>query len=412
MIGITSSRMKQQENRVMERKRIVIAGCNFAGYAGALELHQLLGTRHQITVIARSPLFVFTPSLVLIPFGMRDVEEITFDVRPVLAERSIEFRQEGIQAFDPDNRQVITDGGTVPYDYLLIGLGREGDLSSIPGLAEAGTFGIWSLEQALRAREGWNSFLENPGPAVIGLADGAPPLAAPYEFILNAQHQLAERELADRAQLTFLTSEPQLARFGPEGFADAQVLCERTFGHLHIAFRTGIELAEVGPDHVRLVSGEEIPSRFTMIVPPFTGPAAVRRSPGLGDGQGYVPIDAYCRHPDHPAIYAAGTAVSLAPGTANVVVGGIPTTIYPAERMGRSAARNIAAALGEHVPEELPFEELAAYTRRDMQSATQHLSDLLAGQRAFEAISPTERGQARRESQEHYYMTARRHGTL
>ena len=39
-----------------------------AGYTGALELHELLGNAHDITVVANTHEFVFIPSLIWYPF--------------------------------------------------------------------------------------------------------------------------------------------------------------------------------------------------------------------------------------------------------------------------------------------------------------------------------------------------------
>lgn len=396
-----------------QEKRIVVIGCNFAGYAGALELRARLRSHHHITVVARKPLFVYTPSLVLVPFGLRRPEEIAFDVRQVFARRSIDFVEGSATAFDPAERRVITDTGAIPYDYLLIATGPEGDPASIPGLADAGTYGIWSLDEALRAREGWSAFLDQPGPAVVGATQGALPLAAPYEFVLNAELQLREKNISgNQAHLTFLTPAKHLARFGAGGFADAELLCERAFHHLGIEYRTSATIREVRRDAVLLGTEELLPSRFTMLIPPFIGSGAVRRTPGLGDEQGFIEVDGMCRHLRYPEIFAAGMAVRFPSEQTSFVVGGMPNTIYPSERMAKTAARNIAATILGHPSEQLPFDELAGLSRHDMGSLQQDLGDIIAGRHAFESISPTPRGRATREALEHFYLEARRRGEV
>jgi sulfide:quinone oxidoreductase len=67
------------------RKRIIVIGTSFAGYTGALELHDLLGSAHDITVVANTHEFVFIPSLIWYPFGLREKHDIAFDVRPIYA---------------------------------------------------------------------------------------------------------------------------------------------------------------------------------------------------------------------------------------------------------------------------------------------------------------------------------------
>ncbi len=69
----------------MDRKRLVIAGTNFAGYTAALELKELVGDNHDVIVVANTHKFVFFPSLIWYPFGRREEKDVTFDVRPELA---------------------------------------------------------------------------------------------------------------------------------------------------------------------------------------------------------------------------------------------------------------------------------------------------------------------------------------
>lgn len=75
----------------MQRQRIVIVGSSFAGYTAALELYEKLGNEHDITVIDRNPDFVFMPSLIWYPFGLRKADDITYDVRPAYEARNIRF---------------------------------------------------------------------------------------------------------------------------------------------------------------------------------------------------------------------------------------------------------------------------------------------------------------------------------
>ena len=45
----------------MSRKRIAIAGTNFAGYTAALELKELVGDNHDIVVVANTHRFCSSP---------------------------------------------------------------------------------------------------------------------------------------------------------------------------------------------------------------------------------------------------------------------------------------------------------------------------------------------------------------
>ena len=90
----------------MARKRIVVVGTSFAGYTGALELRELLGDAHDITVVANTHDFVFIPSLIWYPFGLRSKQDISFDVRPVYAEHQINFVEASVTSFDLERKLV------------------------------------------------------------------------------------------------------------------------------------------------------------------------------------------------------------------------------------------------------------------------------------------------------------------
>ena len=119
----------------MGRKRIVIVGTSFAGYTAALELKELVGDNHDITVIANTHTFLFFPSLIWYPFGLRKEKDITFDVRPIYPRHGIEFLEQEVSGFLPaENKILLKEGAPLSYDYLLIGTGPKVDYDYIPGL--------------------------------------------------------------------------------------------------------------------------------------------------------------------------------------------------------------------------------------------------------------------------------------
>src|SRR6266498_1507189 len=158
----------------MARKRIVVVGTSFAGYTGALELHELLGDDHDITVVANTHDFVFIPSLIWYPFGLREKQDISFDVRPIYAQHHIHFVEASVTGFDLERRLVKTNGADIPYDYLLIATGPKVDFDSVRGLGpHKHSHSICNLAHAEETRRAWKHFLHDPGPIVVGAAQGA-----------------------------------------------------------------------------------------------------------------------------------------------------------------------------------------------------------------------------------------------
>src|SRR6516225_9811766 len=106
------------------RKRIVIVGSSFAGLTAALEVRKLVGDRHEIVVLDPRDHFTFIPSLIWLPFGLRDAEDVTFPLAPMYGKKGIRFINEAAAKIDPVGRTVTTDSGEeLAYDRLFIGTG-------------------------------------------------------------------------------------------------------------------------------------------------------------------------------------------------------------------------------------------------------------------------------------------------
>ena len=399
----------------MQRKRVVVVGSSFAGYTGALELHRLLGDAHDITVIAKSADFVFIPSLIWYPFGLREKSDIAFDVRPVYARRGIQFLEAEATGFDIENRKVLTNAGPIEYDYLLIATGPKVDFESIPGLGPGkNSWSICNIEHADNTRRAWAKLLDDPGPIVIGASQGAACFGAAYEFMFNVRYQLKKHHLLDKAPITFVTAEPFLGHFGIGGFGNARKMAETFFNMYHIRWRTDNVIKEVQPGGVLLENGELLPSKFTMIIPRFLGVDAIRNTPGLGNANGFIEVNDGYQHVRYPEIYAAGVAVFVPPVGGSKVACGVPKTGYPSEVMAKTAASNIAADIrGEHTRHSMPFSMIHAYCIMDTgDMGMMILGDHMLGARHLEFVIPGPQAHWAKVAFEKYFMQTRSHGRV
>ena len=94
-----------------------------------------------------------------------------------------------------------------------------------------------------------------------------------------------------------------------------------------------------------LSSGERLPAKWKMLVPPFRGTRVVRESPGVGDEKGFVPTNDGYQHHQYPNIFAAGLAVKVANPFLGSVPFGVPKTGYPTDEMAKTAVENITRIL-------------------------------------------------------------------
>lgn len=347
----------------MHKKSIIIVGGSFAGLTAAFQLKHLLRDRARIVVVDKSDRFVFIPSLIWVPFGWREIGDISFPLRPTLEAKAIEFHQTLVTAIDAERKTLVTRDGELAYDYLLIATGPHPDFEAIPGLGPHGgyTVSICTAEHSIHAREAWRKFLNNPGPVVVGATQGSACYGAAYEFVFNVEYALRKTGIRNRVPITFVTSEPFPGHFGVGGLGKGQPMTEWFFRHRKIDWVVNAVIDRVEPNHIWLkrgelhrhaqkkgpaenLSGKSLPFNYAMIIPAFLGVEAVRQS-GLGNERGFIVVDDYFRHKRYPNVFAAGVAVAVAPPAPCEAGCSVPKTGYISEVMAKYAARNIAASI-------------------------------------------------------------------
>ncbi len=329
----------------------IIIGSSYAGLAAALELRSLLPKSETITVISPSESFIFYPSLIWVVQGERELADISFSIKPVLEKAGITLVCAWLENINPeDNSLALSDGQVLHYDKLLIATGGTWNWENTPGLQpkpQGNTVSMMSPQAALSARTEWQALLADPGPLVVGLDLNASLYGAAYEFALNLDQALRQAGVREQTPITFVTPEPYLGHFGHDGLGNSRHIIEEAFLNQDIAYITEAQIERVDEQMVILGNMQNrLPSKFTMIIPPYQGIEPVRTVPGLGDEDGRIPVDVFYRSQTHPHIFAAGTAVQLKPQVTTLLPCGvfIPGTV--SAEMGRTAVTNIAADLG------------------------------------------------------------------
>ncbi len=318
--------------------RIVVLGGSFAGLSAAFKLKRDLGERAEITVVSRDPRFVFIPSLIWVVPGWRKPGQITFALEPTLRRRGIDFTLATAERILPGENKVVTDKGEIGYDYLLIATGPKYDWAVVPnfGPADRTTWSVCNLPHAMEAAKAWLDFVQDPGPVVIGSTQGASCFGAEYEVAFNIDRALRQAKIRRQAPLTFFTAEPFLGHFGIGGMRGGEAMLKGYFKLLGIEAIANVSTAAVSKDTITLSNGRELPHKYAIVIPPFTGVQAILDSDGLGDARGFVPVNDLYQHQDVANIYAAGVAVQVKPPQPTEVPTGVPKTGLDGRGHGQS----------------------------------------------------------------------------
>jgi sulfide:quinone oxidoreductase len=322
---------------------ILILGGGFGGVVAAERLAKTLGDEHQITLVSRTARFTFYPALVRLAFGACEPADITFDLRGAMLDRRVRFIEADVARIDPHAQTVTLAGGDLEgdlrYDYLIFALGRRLATERVKGFYEHAHH-LLSVEAALKFGAAVRDF--HHGHAVIGSCPGARLEVPVYETAFALARQLAAHK--KRARITVISPDYPSTRVGSADIARAAA---SALDAHHIAFMKHFPVNEVTTEVVRAADALEVEYDLLMLVPPFTGPAALTGT-GLTDTEGYVRTERTMRVVGCERMYAVGDCVSL-PG---------PKLGHMAVQQGEVAAQNVAAEIVGLVPAEIYEHEM------------------------------------------------------
>jgi sulfide:quinone oxidoreductase len=335
---------------------IIILGAGTGGMPAAYELRAVLDGSHRITVVNAVDYFQFVPSNPWLAVGWRDRDAITFQIRPHLEKKGIEFVAQPVQRIDADgNTLELADGSRLVYDYLVITTGPKLSFDEVPGAGPDGhTESICLVDHAEKTWRAYQQFLQDPGPAVIGAMPGASCFGPAYEFAFIFNTDLKRRKLRNKVPITYVTSEPYVGHLGLGGVGDSKSMLESEFRNNDIKWITNAKVTRVEAGKMFVTemdeSGQtkkehELPFKFSMMLPAFKGVDAVAAVEGLCNPRGFVLIDEFQRSRKYRNIFAAGVCVAIPPVEVTPVATGAPKTGYMIETMVTAIVHNIVAEI-------------------------------------------------------------------
>lgn len=339
---------------------IVIMGAGIGGLPAAYEIREVLGKGHDITVINSVDYFSFVPSNPWVAIGWRKPDETTIPLAPYLEKKGIELIAQSVTSLDPDNnRLTVKDGTVVEYDYLVIATGPKLAFDEIEGLGPHGghTHSICTLDHAKETYRAWQSFVEDPGPVVVGATQGASCFGPAYEFAFIVNNELRKRKIRDQVPMTYITSEPYIGHLGLGGVGDSKGMLESELRMQDIKWITNAKVMKVEEDKMYVheyndqgdvIKEHEVPHKFSMMIPAFKGiDPLIEVGEDLVNPRGFVKVDKYQRNPKWHNIYSVGVCIAIAPTEATPVPTGVPKTGYMIESMVTAVAHNIHNHLEE-----------------------------------------------------------------
>ena len=274
---------------------IVVLGGGIGGLSAAFELKDVLGKRHKITLVSDQADFEFTPSNPWVAVNWRKPAAIRLDLKELLPKHGIHFVDSAAKRVQPELHNLLLENGEeLPYDYLVIASGPRLAFDEIPGLGPHGgyTESVCKTAHASLMGEKFEAFCANPGPVVVGAAQGASCYGPAYEYTFIIETELRRRKIRDRVPMVFVTPEPYVGHLGLDGVGDTKSMLESEMRERHIKWYTNTRIDRVddGVMHITEVNEDgsvkgshEIKFAHSMILPAFTGIEAVNGIDGLSN---------------------------------------------------------------------------------------------------------------------------------
>jgi sulfide:quinone oxidoreductase len=321
-------------------KKVTIIGAGFAALSAAKRLRKG-DVNLDITLIAPRPEFIYLPSLIWIPNGLRKAQDLRIDLGNFFRRHRINYHQGSATGLEAGGRRVLTDTGPVENDALLIACGGR-FIKKLPGIEHAitpceGIAAAEAIRDRLAAMQGGTiaiGFAGNPNePASMR---GGPM----FEFLFGIDTQLRREGRRERFDLCFFSPAPQPGnRLGPKAV-------QGLLNEMHkrnISTHLGHKLQRFEADKV-VTEGGEVPADLILFMPGMTGNPWFDNTELPRSSGGLLQADNLCRVPGWELVYVAGDAGSF-PGP-----DWMPKQAHMADLQAVAAADNILAELGGQTP--------------------------------------------------------------
>lgn len=320
-------------------RRVVVLGAGVAGYNATRELTKGLMDREEVelTLISQHPHFLVRPLLPEVAAGWTNPQFAIVELMELQNIGPISIHTERVLDIDLPSNRVVTDRTAYSFDYLLIALG----CGAFPPEAWSPHEHVYSLAndiEAARLRHRLSRLAgeENFEDVTIAIAGGGP---TGVDFAAT----LAERYQSTVApRIVIFEARQRLLPSFPSSFSDYAEQCLRRL-NVEVVSDVTVDL-----DGHRLEGAGHTYDPDVIVWTGTPEVSAILDRVDTATRAGRLVIDDFLRLPDRPDVFAAGAAVFL-PDDLQL---GFSATA----RMGRTAARNLLAAMAGRAPDELSLD--------------------------------------------------------
>ncbi len=306
----------------MTRPRVVIVGAGFGGLTCARELKH---APVDVLLVDRNNYHLFTPLLYQVATAVLDPGEVARPVRQLIRPlANADFRQAEVTGVDCDNRNLLTDHGQIPYDYLVLAGGATTDYFGNHSLAET-TMGLKELPQGVAFRNRLigqfeaSRWVTDPAErrrlltfAVVGGGPTGVEMAGAISELIRLVLRKDYRDLdLGEVRVVLLEADPYLlGPFDPK----LREAARRSLEQKKVEVMLGAKVETVTDAGIRLSNGETIATANVLWTAGVRGSDLGRRAGLELTRQSRVKVDGALQLPRHREVFVIGDQAALDDG--------------------------------------------------------------------------------------------------
>lgn len=319
----------------MSKNKIVVVGSGFAALTAVRELRKH-NSKVEISLIAPRAEFVFLPSLIWIPSGIRQPQNLIVPLHNFFARQRVEFLEAEVIGLKDGGRTVLTDKGEIHNDALVIATGGR-FIKKLPGIEHVitpceGIPAAVAIRDRLKEMDGGTIAIGFGGnPNEPSAMRGGPM----FEFLFGIDTLLRKQGRRGRFKLVFFNPAPEPGkRLGPKAVKGMLSMMAKRGIETHL----GHKMKGFEKDRV-ITEGGEILADLILFMPGMTGNTWFDNSDLPRSEGGLIKADAQCRVPGMERVYVAGDSGSF-PGPE-----WLPKQAHMADLQAKAAAANLLTEL-------------------------------------------------------------------
>jgi NADH dehydrogenase len=328
--------------------RVVIVGAGFGGLTCARGLRR---APVDVLLVDRNNYHLFTPLLYQVATAVLDPGEVARPVRQLIRPLlNADFRQAEATGVDFDQRNLLTDHGPIPYDYLVLAGGAATEYFGNPSLAE-NTMGLKGLDQGVafrnriiaqfeasrwvtdpaRRRRLLTFIVVGGGPTGVEMAGAISEL---IRLVLRKDYR--DLDLGDVRVMLLEAAPYVLGTFEPKLREAARLsLVEK-----RVEVMLGAKVESVTDEGIRLAGGETIETANVLWTAGVRGSDLGKETGLLMARQSRIQVEATLQVPNHREVFVIGDLAGATDGESL-----LPMLIPVAMQQGK----HVAAAITEKI---------------------------------------------------------------